>query len=146
MHISFALLADAANLSQEGKLNILGVFDALQVATLPAVHPRAHLVVRVKGRREDAGVHSVNIRWLNPKGTELWGTTGQLEIGVAPVGVEEMDLPLIAAIDLPLDQAGIYRVQVSLDDELAADVPLHVRAGSMQQPGVQMPAMRGLVS
>ena len=31
--MSFALFADAANLSQEGKLNVLGVFDALQVAT-----------------------------------------------------------------------------------------------------------------
>ena len=49
MHVSFALFADAANLSQEGKLNILGVFDALQVASLPAIHPRAHLVVHLKG-------------------------------------------------------------------------------------------------
>ena len=146
MYISFALLADAANLSQEGKLNILGVFDALQVATLPAVHPRAHLVVRVKGHREDVGAHTVHIRWMSPKGTELWGTTGQLDIGAIPPGVEEMDLPLIAAIDLPLDQAGIYRVQVSLDDQIAADVPVQVRAGTMQAPGMQMPAMGGLVS
>ena len=146
MHISFALLADAANLSQEGKLNILGVFDALQVATLPAVHPRAHLVVRVKGHREDVGVHTVHIRWMSPKGIELWGTTGQLEIGPTPPGVEEMDLPLIAAIDLPLDQGGVYRVQVSLDDQIAADVPVQVRAGSMQPSGMQMPAMGGLVS
>ena len=29
MQVSFALFADAANLSQEGKLNVLGVFDAL---------------------------------------------------------------------------------------------------------------------
>ena len=41
MHVTFALFADAANLSQEGKLNILGVFDALQVGSLPALHPRA---------------------------------------------------------------------------------------------------------
>lgn len=146
MHISFALLADAANLSQEGKLNILGVFDALQVASLPAVHPRAHLVVRVKGHREDAGVHTVNIRWMSPKGVELWGTTGQLEIGVAPMGIEEMDMPLIAAIDLPLDQAGMYRLQVSLDDQLAADVPLQVRAGPMMQQTMHAPAIGGLVS
>jgi len=31
MHISFAVFADAANLSQEGKLNILGVFDAVVI-------------------------------------------------------------------------------------------------------------------
>ena len=49
MHLSFALFADAANLSQEGKLNVLGVFDALQVGGFPAVHPRATLVVRLKG-------------------------------------------------------------------------------------------------
>ena len=47
MHVAFALFADAANLSQEGKLNILGVFDALQVGTLPALHPRATLVVHL---------------------------------------------------------------------------------------------------
>ena len=35
MHVSFALFADAANLSQEGKLNVLGVFDAVQVGQLP---------------------------------------------------------------------------------------------------------------
>ena len=45
MHVSFAIFADAANLSQEGKLNILGVFDAVQVGQTPTVHPRAHLVV-----------------------------------------------------------------------------------------------------
>ena len=52
MHVSFALFADAANISQEGKLNILGVFDALQVAAVPAVHPRATLVVRLKAHAE----------------------------------------------------------------------------------------------
>jgi len=68
MHVSFALFADAANLSQEGKLNILGVFDALQVASLPAVHPRAHLVVHLKGTGADMGAHSVAFRWLSPAG------------------------------------------------------------------------------
>ncbi len=48
MHISFAVFADAANLSQEGKLNVLGVFDAVQVAGLPTIHPRTHFIVRLK--------------------------------------------------------------------------------------------------
>ena len=68
MHVSFALFADAANLSQEGKLNVLGVFDALQVSALPAVHPRAHLVVHLKGTNADVGPHSVTFRWLSPSG------------------------------------------------------------------------------
>ncbi|HJU66012.1 MAG TPA: hypothetical protein VJ596_10055 [Gemmatimonadaceae bacterium] len=131
MHVSFALFADAANLSQEGKLNILGVFDAVQVATLPAVHPRAHLVVRLKGSRTDAGTHVVTLRWVNPDGRELWSSNGELNIGAPPTGVVEMDLPLIAAIDLPLDSAGRYTMGIALDDEPKAELPLQVRSGTV---------------
>src|SRR3712207_7087037 len=81
MQVSFALFADAANLSQEGKLNILGVFDALQVGSLPTVHPRAHLVVHLKGTQMDVGPHTVTLRWVNPHGRELWSSTGELNVG-----------------------------------------------------------------
>src|SRR5437762_1861049 len=115
MHVSFALFADAANLSQEGKLNILGVFDALQVASLPAVHPRAHLVVHLKGSGVDVGAHTVSFRWLNPQGHELWSSQGDLNVGTPPAGVTEMDLPLIAQLDLPMDGPGGYTMAVGID-------------------------------
>src|SRR6476469_5346702 len=86
MHVTFALFADAANLSQEGKLNILGVFDALQVATLPALHPRATLVVHLKGSAADAGNHRVTLQWMSPSGSELWSSDGELGVGNPPTG------------------------------------------------------------
>ena len=134
MHIAFALFADAANLSQEGKLNILGVFDAVQVGTLPSVHPRATVVVRLKGTPADAGTHELQMRWVNPRGEELWQSTGHVDVGTPPLGVTEMDLPLIAALDLPLDVAGMYTLRIALDDSLSAELPLVVR--SMAQPNV----------
>jgi hypothetical protein len=130
MQVSFALFADAANLSQEGKLNVLGVFDALQVGSLPAVHPRAHLVVHLKGTPTDVGRHSVTLRWINPNGSELWTSTGELNVGQPPSGVTEMDLPLIAQIDLPIDAAGAYQMTVSLDEKQSALVPVQVRTAS----------------
>ncbi|HEU5173867.1 MAG TPA: hypothetical protein VFT96_03860 [Gemmatimonadaceae bacterium] len=145
MQVSFALFADAANLSQEGKLNILGVFDALQVGGLPSIHPRAHLVVHLKGTPLDAGTHSVSLRWLNPSGQELWQSTGELNVGTPPPGVLEMDLPLIAQIDLPMNEAGAYIMSVSVDGERAAEVPVQVRSlsGAASAPGR---AFSGLVS
>jgi hypothetical protein len=139
MHVSFALFADAANLSQEGKLNILGVFDALQVASLPAVHPRAHLVVHLKGTSLDVGAHTVSFRWLNPQGQELWSSSGDLNVGSPPAGVSEMDLPLIAQLDLPMDAAGPYRMAVGIDGTHTAEVPVQVRTAPA------MPA-KGMVS
>ena len=103
MHLSFALFADAANLSVEGKLNILGVFDAVQVGGLPTVHPRAHLVVRLKGEPADAGSHVIGLQWVNPSDTELWSSNGELNVATPPPDVYEIDFPLIAAIDLPFD-------------------------------------------
>src|SRR3712207_239550 len=104
MQIAFALLADGANLSQEGKLNILGVFDAVHVAQLPTVHPRAHLVLRLKGTRADVGAHRMTMRWVDPGGRELVSSTGELNVGTPPTAANEIDVPLIATLDLPLEQ------------------------------------------
>lgn len=137
MHVSFALFADAANLSQEGKLNILGVFDALQVATLPAVHPRAHLVVHLKGSGADVGSHTVSFRWLSPSGQELWNSSGDLNVGSPPPGVTEMDLPLIAQLDLPMDTAGPYSMAIAIDGKHTMDVGVQVRSvGSVAPNGI----------
>ncbi|HUQ45952.1 MAG TPA: hypothetical protein VM033_04840 [Gemmatimonadaceae bacterium] len=130
MHVTFALFADAANLSQEGKLNILGVFDALQVGTLPALHPRATLVVHLKGSAADVGSHRVSLQWMSPSGTELWSSDGELGIAAPPQGVMDMNFPLIAQLDLPLDLAGGYLMRVGLDGTTHAEVALQVRPAS----------------
>jgi hypothetical protein len=128
MHVSFALFADAANLSQEGKLNILGVFDAVQVTTLPTVHPRATFVVRLKGGRSDIGTHTVTLRWLNPQGAELWSSAGELNIADAPPGISEMDMPVIATLDLPIDVPGRYTMSVLLDGSASIETGVQVRS------------------
>lgn len=130
MHVSFALFADAANLSQEGKLNVLGVFDAVHVASLPAVHPRATLVVRLKGTAADVGNHALTLRWVNPRGTELWSSAAELAVNLPPGHAAEMDMPVIASIDLPLDTVGDYAMVVDLDGRVHAETRLHVRAGA----------------
>lgn len=127
MHVSFALFADAANLSQEGKLNILGVFDAVQVGGLPTVHPRATLVVHLKGDLHDVGRHTLTLRWVGPGGQELWQTEGDMQVQQPPDG-GSIDLPVIAAVDLPLDESGMYVMHVLLDQRPSATVPLRVRA------------------
>ena len=138
MHVTFALFADAANLSQEGKLNILGMFDALQVGTLPALHPRATLVVHLKGNALDVGAHRVSLRWLSPSGNELWSSEGELGVAQPPQGVQEMDFPLIAQLDLPLDQSVSYVMHLGLDGDVRAEVPLQVRTQE-QAPAPNVP-------
>ena len=140
MHVSFALFADAANLSQEGKLNILGVFDALSIGSLPAVHPRATLVVRLKADAADAGLHSLAFCWQSPTGEEIWSSSGELEVGTPPPGAYDLDIPVIASIDLPIQVAGAHTMRIDVDGDARAELTLHVRIGAPVAP------MHGLVS
>ena len=140
MHISFALFADAANLSQEGKLNVLGVFDALQVGAVPAVHPRATLVVRLKADQEDAGIHALSFGWVGPAGHEIWSSSGEVEVGTPPPGAFELDIPVIASIDLPIQQPGTHTMRIEFDGEVRSELYLHVRLGTPAPPA------QGLVS
>ena len=131
MHVSFALFADAANISQEGKLNILGVFDAVHVGQIPALHPRATFVVRIKATAADVGKHALALRWLNPRGAELWGSDAELEVGAAPPGNQELDMPVILQLDLPLDQRLANYIIEGSKDGLIDDLELKRAEGAL---------------
>jgi hypothetical protein len=138
MHVSFALFADAANISQEGKLNILGVFDSVHVGQLPALHPRATFVVRLKATPQDTGTHPLSMRWVNPRGNDLWTSEAEIEVGIPPAGTSEIDMPVIIQLDLPLDVLGDYRMTIAIRGQQQAVSVLHVRGGSA--PVVPPPA------
>ena len=146
MHVQFALFADAANVSQEGKLNILGVFDALHVGQLPSLHPRATFVVRLKAVAEDEGPHAVSLEWVNPVGNALWSSRGELMVGAPPDGSDGIDVPLLAVVDLPLDTPGIYTMIVSVDDDEATRTQLHVHQAIETLLPLAPAAPAGLVS
>lgn len=46
MEVSLALLADYANVTREGKLNLLGLFDRIDARAVPWVHPQMQLVLQ----------------------------------------------------------------------------------------------------
>ena len=68
VHVDFAVLADYALIDQHGKLSVLGIFQHVWVERFPAIHPRTHLVLRVRGRRTEIGSHAVRIRFVDEHG------------------------------------------------------------------------------
>ena len=56
-----ALIADEANISQEGKLNVLGAFDRIAATSFPMVHPKMVFLFRLEARYGDGGA-SVPVR------------------------------------------------------------------------------------
>lgn len=124
MHLDFAVLADYALIDQHGKLSVLGLFQNVWLSGFPAVHPRTHLVLRVRGRRTEIGTHMIRIRFIDEEGTEHLGGEGTVEFGEPPAGVIEMEAGAVLVFDVPLPHPGTYWFEITIDGEAAARVPL----------------------
>ncbi len=123
MHVDFAVLADYALIDQQGKLSVLGIFQHVWVAQFPAVHPRTHLVLRVRGRRTEIGDHRIQIRFVDAEGKELIGGEGTVQFGEPPAGVTEVEAGAVLVFDVPLAAAGTYAFEITLGDRVLT-VPL----------------------
>ncbi len=123
VHVDFAVLADYALIDQQGKLSVLGIFQHVWVATFPAVHPRTHLVLRVRGRRTEIGEHRIRIRFIDDQGQELMGGDGTVQFGEPPAGVTEVEAGAVLVFDVPLPRPGIYGFEIILSENVVR-VPL----------------------
>jgi hypothetical protein len=137
MHIGLAVVCDHALIDQAGKLSVIGIFERIWVERFPAVHPRLHLVLRLKGRRTEIGDHPVQIVLKDPDGTQVLRGDGSVQIGEPPAGVTEVEAGAVLAFDVPLERAGTYTFDISVDGEHQASVPVAV--SQMPTPAPQSP-------
>lgn len=133
MHLDFAVVADYALVDQAGKISVLGIFQHIWVQQFPAMHPRLHLVLRLKGKRTEIGEHRVQIRLVDEAGAEILGGNGTVTFAEPPAGVTEIEAAAILVFDVPFPHPGVFRFEITIDGARAAEVPLSV--SQMPPPG-----------
>jgi hypothetical protein len=124
IQLDFAVIADYALIDQQGKLSVLGIFQHVWLTNFPSICPRTHLVLRVRGRRTEIGMHGIRIRFVDDGGTELLGGEGTVQFGEPPAGVVDVEAGAVLVFDIPLPRPGAYAFEISLDGEVSARVPL----------------------
>ena len=93
MEVALALLADAANLTANGKLNVLGAFTNLNVRdSFPYTHPLMTLVIKFEADRFEAGSEKqIEVVVSDPDGGQLARLTAKAMLpeheGPEPIGV-----------------------------------------------------------
>src|SRR6266576_3569002 len=107
MYLDFAVVADYALVDQSGKMSVLGIFQHIWVPQFPAMHPRLHLVLRLKGKRTEVGEHQVQIKLLDQEDVELLGGSGTVNFAEPPAGVTERE----AAVPITVSQMPTAPVQ-----------------------------------
>src|SRR2546421_8990769 len=123
MYLDFAVIADYALVDQAGKLSVLGIFQHIWVQQFPAMHPRLHLVLRLKGKRTEIGEHHVQIRLLDEQDTEILGGTGNVSFAEPPAGVTDIEAGAVLLFCAALPHPRAYPLEITIDAEREAAVP-----------------------
>jgi hypothetical protein len=126
MHVQVAVLCDAAT-DENSKLNLLGAFDSIYVRALPAVHPQCSVALRVTFFSPDEGNHNLKLSFVDADGRCIMPPLSfAIEVtlpGDAHFGTRNF---IFNMQQLKFDQPGLYSLDVTLDDQSLASIPLLV--------------------
>ena len=125
MDVTLAVSCDAANVSREGKLNLLGIFNSIHAAEFPCTHPHLALVLRVEARLGEEGVYPLQIKLVDEDGQQLFDIGGQLSLQGAEPGRPMTAQTIMDINNLQLPRPGTYAFEVFLDGHHTRSVAIH---------------------
>jgi len=120
-------LCDAATESQ-GKLNILGAFDSVTAAQLPAIVPGCSVAIRIRVDGTEDGQHGFRIVVIETDGRTVVGPIeGTFGVRIGR-GIQSASVNLVVNFQgIQLPHHGDYRIDMVVDGQLLCSVPLFVR-------------------
>lgn len=126
MNVKLGLIADYANVSQEGKLNVMGIFSRILAQSYPVTHPVMHLVLVFEANASEKGMSKeVQVRLLNDDGGAVLEFKGNFTVPNSPGPLVEMQ-QVFALQMLQFQKPGAYAFHVLVGGETRATIPLVV--------------------
>ncbi len=127
MEVALALLADYANVSREGKLNILGIFDLINAESVPAEHPQMQIIMTLEADTAEADKeHKMGVELIDADGNKLFSIGGQLKFGKTPSGEKVRINHIIQLNRLRFEQFGSYDFKILINNEVRKSVPINI--------------------
>jgi hypothetical protein len=132
VQVVLAVLADAANVTADGKLNILGEFNGIFAKSLPVVWPKMFLVLRLDSTPGEGPAHKLVIRVMNEDGkmlNQIADATIRLVDAAIP-GAPRRGQYIIGIERAYFPAYGTYSFEILVNGNSVGSVPLYV-----YQPG-----------
>jgi hypothetical protein len=128
LEVTLAVLADYANVSHDGKLNIMGIFQEVNAPSLPYPLPQMYLVMSFSaGPAEFDTQRQIRIVLLRADGQQILNLEGQMQVPQpARPGSRAYINETIGLAGVTFDQAGDYGLSILVGGDEKATVPLHV--------------------
>src|SRR5688572_10814066 len=137
MRMTLGLLADFANKTSDGKLNVLGAFNIIFADHFPAVHPEMKLVFRLEAHpAEVSDPKKLAIQLRDDRGTQILEVAGELKLIArpdSPAG-EMINIDSILGINnLELKAAGAYEFIVMVNGDIKGTISLR----AVERPSIR---------
>jgi len=132
MQVTLGLMADYANVTADGKLNIMGVFDGIFAASFPVVLPQMQLVLRFEADPTELGAtRALEICLRDEDGRQLFSISAEMQTAVPPgspvVGPLRQN-QVINFQGIRFDKPGSYDVLVLVNGDVKRTIPFKVVA------------------
>ena len=127
MQILLSVICDYAS-DYQGKLCVMGVFDALCTREFPVAHPQCSFAMRLCFDHEDQGQFELVIRALGPEDENIMQPCKvPMEVAFPSGSPPILSRNLVLNFQgLKFEKAGMYRFVVERDDEELVSVPMRV--------------------
>ncbi|MHB8519725.1 MAG: DUF6941 family protein [Limisphaerales bacterium] len=127
-------LCDAATVSG-GKLNLLGAFDSIHAAQMPAVHAQCAVAARLRFMRIEEGQHRIKLNVVNEDGRPIMPSIdGVLTVNFGVDDESAVTNFIVNIHQLKFEKLGQYSIDLAVDGRHEASLPLFVKA--MPTPAV----------
>ena len=134
--VTLAVLADYATVSQDGKLNVMGIFQEVNPPALPFALPQMYLVVSyAAGPAEFDTVKDIKIALLDSDGKEMLALEGQVPVQRPPrPGGRAYMNQVIGLSGVTFERPGDYGFAILAGGETKETVSLHVNEPIQEVP------------
>ncbi|HEX2944378.1 MAG TPA: hypothetical protein VHT96_00295 [Clostridia bacterium] len=114
MHCKYSFVCDAANISQTGNLNVLGIFRNISAAKFPCQHPRFTYVANIEFHRSEVGKHSFRMNFIDDDGKEIISPlSGEIDVSASNRSANI----IIELANIQFPKAGVYEIDLTLDNQ-----------------------------
>lgn len=139
MDVTLALLADYANMTADGKLNILGLFDTISAPQFPATHPQMQLIFQLEAHPAEAGHQKqVEVRLMTEDGRTVLSISADVALqakgALQPIADEMLKTQQIVGLhNVRFDKPGTYQFAILVNGDTKKAVPLKVQERTLPQ-------------
>ena len=127
MEIEVFTLCDAAA-DYQGRLSILGIFDTIFAANLPALHPHCSVALRIRFSKVEEGKHNLTLHIVDNDGNMIVPPLNG-EFGIQLAGSDQHGaINLVLNLQgLPFNRYSEYAVNLAIDNHELGSLPFWVK-------------------